>query len=148
MKIIHILSLSTFSFCAGLVVGSKDFSNDITKLTTMVAIGAIPSSFITYLITDAKAQKLINQSANQIQSMSKTLNKVICECDNYKNTATILHQQNIQLKNELIKSRNTIHNLGQVQLQMLCNIAELQSQQSLFNDQSCQHPENDKDNFR
>lgn len=129
MKPIHGLSLSAFTLCAGLVF-SKGFTNDIAKLVSMAAIGAIPTGFITYLVTDTRAQKLINQAESQTEKSGQTLHKVIRDYENSKSSVVALDQLLSQLKDELKEARNTINNLGQAKLQAIANIAELQSKLS------------------
>ncbi|MBG1271062.1 hypothetical protein [Nostoc sp. WHI] len=60
MKLSHGLGLSAFSLCAGLVVASGGFTNDIAKVMSMLGVGALPASFITYFIADTKSQRLLN----------------------------------------------------------------------------------------
>ena len=78
------LGLSAFSLCAGLVVASGGFTNDIAKVMSMLGVGALPASFITYFIADTKSQRLLNDAESKNQKAGETLHKVIREFDTCK----------------------------------------------------------------
>jgi predicted RNA-binding Zn-ribbon protein involved in translation (DUF1610 family) len=136
MKPAYSFGLSAFGLCAGLAIASGGFANDTAKLISILGVGALPASFITYLVVDTRAQRQINNALDKTKKAGETLHKVIRDCDNCKSNAAILHQQITQLKDELKEARNTIHNLGQAKLQAIANIAELQSQLTQLSTQS------------
>ncbi|MBD2415946.1 hypothetical protein FACHB389_30215 [Nostoc calcicola FACHB-389] len=134
MKPIHGLVFGGLGVSVGLAIAYSNI--DQSKLVTMAAVGAIPASFITYLITDTKAQKLINKAQKQTNQAGNTLHKVVKDFDNCKANLATVSSQLEQLKDELKEARNTIHNLGQAKLQAIANIAELQNKLTHFSTQS------------
>jgi len=76
MRLSHSLGLSAFSLCAGLVVASGG-ANDIAKVISMLSMGALPASLITYFIADTKSQRLLNDAESKNEQTGKTLHKII-----------------------------------------------------------------------
>ncbi len=128
MKLSHGLALSAFSLCAGLAVASGGFSNNTAKIVSMLGVGALPASFITYLVTDSKSQKLLNDAESKNIKAGETLTKVIREFDNCKKKLTTIHSQLETVKDELKEARNTINSLGHAKIENSVMIAHLNSQ--------------------
>ncbi len=127
MKPIHGLGVGVFGLCAGLTIASGGFTNDTAKLISMLGVGALPASFITYFIADTKSQRLLNDAESKNEQAGQTLHKVIREFDNCKSrlsTATSLLES---LKDELKSARNTINSLGHSKLENTGLIAQLQA---------------------
>lgn len=127
MRLSHSLGLSTFSLCAGLAIASGGFTNDIGKLISMLGVGALPASFITYLVADTKSQRLLNHAENKNEQAGQTLHKIIREFDNCKSKLATVSSQLESLKDELKEARNTINSLGHNKLESTAIIAQLQA---------------------
>ncbi|MFS0519784.1 hypothetical protein ACEYW6_34510 [Nostoc sp. UIC 10607] len=127
MKLSHGLGLSAFSLCAGLVVASGGFTNDIAKVMSMLGVGALPASFITYLIADTKSQKLLNDAESKNQKAGETLHKIIRDFERSKSKLANASSQLESLKDELKEARNTINSLGHNKLENTSLIAQLQA---------------------
>jgi ribosomal protein S27AE len=127
MKLSHSLGLSAFSLCAGLAVASGGFTNDIAKVMSMLGVGALPASFITYLIADTKSQRLLNDAESKNQKAGETLHKIIREFDTCKSKLANASSQLESLKDELKEARNTINSLGNSKLENTGLIAQLQA---------------------
>lgn len=116
MRLSHSLGLSAFSLCAGLVVVSGGFTNDIAKLISMLGVGALPASFITYFIADTKSQRLLNDAESKNQKAGETLHKIIRDFEACKSKLANASTQLESLKDELKEARNTINSLGHSKL--------------------------------
>ncbi|AVH68578.1 hypothetical protein [Nostoc sp. 'Peltigera membranacea cyanobiont' N6] len=127
MRLSHGLGLSAFSLCAGLVVASGGFTNDITKVISMLGVGALPASFITYFIADTKSQRLLNDAESKNKKAGETLHKVIREFDNCKSKLATVNSQLETVKDELKEARSTINSLGNNKLENTGLIAQLQA---------------------
>ncbi|MHC5854912.1 hypothetical protein [Nostoc sp.] len=127
MRLSHSLGLSAFSLCAGLAVASGGFTNDIAKVISMLGVGALPASFITYFIADTKSQRLLNDAESKNKKAGETLHKVIREFDNCKLKLTNVSSQLETVKDELKEARNTINSLGHSKLENTGLIAQLQA---------------------
>jgi DNA-directed RNA polymerase subunit RPC12/RpoP/flagellar biosynthesis chaperone FliJ len=127
MKAIHGLGLGVFGFCTGLAIASGGFTNDIGKLISMLGVGALPASFITYLVADTKSQRLLNHAENKNEQAGQTLHKIIREFDNCKSKLATVSSQLESLKDELKEARNTINSLGNSKLENTGLIAQLQA---------------------
>ncbi|MHC5722565.1 MAG: hypothetical protein ACYT04_24250 [Nostoc sp.] len=127
MKLSHSLGLSAFSLCAGLAIASGGFANDTAKIISMLGVGALPASFITYFVADTKSQKLLNDAESKNQKAGETLHKVIKEFDNCKSRLATVNSQLESLKDELKEARNTINSLGHNKLENTGLIAQLQN---------------------
>ncbi len=127
MRLSHSLGLSVFSLCAGLVVASGGFTNDIAKLISMLGVGALPASFITYFIADTKSQRLLNDAESKNEQAGKTLHKIIRDFDTCKSKLTNASSQLESLRDELKEARNTINSLGHNKLENTGLIAQLQA---------------------
>ncbi len=138
MKVIHGLGLGAFGLCAGLAVASGGFTSDKAKLISILGMGAFPASFITYLVIDTKAQKLINKAESQTKKAGDTLHQVIREFDNCKGNLATVSSQLETVKDELKEARNTINSLGNSKLENTGLIAQLQAKLNQFSTQSQQ----------
>lgn len=127
MRLSYSLGLSAFSLCAGLVVASGGFTNDISKLISMLGVGALPASFITYFIADTKSQRLLNDAESKNEQAGKTLHKIIRDFDTCKSKLTNASSQLESLRDELKEARNTINSLGHNKLENTGLIAQLQA---------------------
>ncbi|MHC5779911.1 hypothetical protein [Nostoc sp.] len=127
MRLSHSLGLSAFSLCAGLAVASGGFTNDIAKVISMLGVGALPASFITYFIADTKSQRLLNDAESKNEQAGQTLHNVIREFDNCKSRLTTVNSQLETVKDELKEARNTINSLGHNKLENTGLIAQLQT---------------------
>ena len=136
MKLSHSLGLSAFSLCAGLAVASGGFTNDIAKIISMLGVGALPASFITYLIADTKAQRLLNDAESKNKQAGQTLHKIIRDFDTCKSKLANVSSQLDTVKNELKEARNTINSLGHSKLENTAVIAQLQANLSELSTQS------------
>ena len=126
MKLSHSLGLSAFGLCAGLAFASGGFTNDTVKVISMLGVGALPASFISYLVADTKSQRLLNDAESKNEQAGQTLHKVIKEFDNCKSRLVTVTSQLESLKDELKEARNTINSLGQNKLENTGLIAQLQ----------------------
>ncbi|MHC5771329.1 MAG: hypothetical protein ACYTXI_38360 [Nostoc sp.] len=136
MRLSYSLGLSAFSLCAGLVVASGGFTNDIAKVISMLGVGALPASFITYFIADTKSQRLLNDAESKNQKVGETLHKIIRDFDTCKSKLTNANSQLESLKDELKEARNTINSLGHSKLENTGLIAQLQAKLSELSTQS------------
>ena len=136
MRLSHSLGLSAFSLCAGLAVASGGFTNDIAKVISMLGVGALPASFITYFIADTKSQRLLNDAESKNKKAGETLHKVIREFDNCKSRLTTVNSQLETVKDELKEARNTNNSLGHSKLENTGLIAQLQAKLSELSTQS------------
>ncbi|QHG20976.1 hypothetical protein [Nostoc sp. ATCC 53789] len=127
MRLSHSLGLSAFSLCAGLAVASGGFTNDIAKVISMLGVGALPASFITYFIADTKSQRLLNDAESKNKKAGETLHKVIREFERSKSRLATVSSQLESLKDELKEARNTINSLGHNKLESTAIIAQLQA---------------------
>ncbi|WP_392476832.1 hypothetical protein [Nostoc sp. C110] len=127
MRLSYSLGLSAFSLCAGLVVASGGFTNDIAKVISMLGVGALPASFITYFIADTKSQRLLNDAESKNEQAGKTLHKIIRDFDTCKSKLTNASSQLESLRDELKEARNTINSLGHIKLENTGLIAQLQA---------------------
>jgi predicted RNA-binding Zn-ribbon protein involved in translation (DUF1610 family) len=126
MKPLHGLGLGAFGLCAGLLFSSG--INDTSKLIAMGAAGAIPASFITYLMVDTKAQKMVNEAESKTKKAGETLHKVVRDFDTCKAKLPKLTSQLQSLQDELKEARNTINNLGHSKLESTGLIAQMKAQ--------------------
>ncbi|QLE46664.1 hypothetical protein FD723_41655 (plasmid) [Nostoc sp. C052] len=136
MRLSHSLGLSAFSLCAGLAVASGGFTNDTAKIISMLGVGALPASFITYFITDTKSQRLLNDAESKNKKAGETLHKIIREFDTCKSKLANVSSQLESLKDELKEARNTINSLGHNKLESTAIIAQLQAKLSELSTQS------------
>lgn len=136
MRLSHSLGLSAFSLCAGLVVASGGFTNDIAKIISMLGVGALPASFITYFIADTKSQRLLNDAESKNKKAGETLHKIIRDFDTCKSKLTNANSQLESLKDELKEARNTINSLGHSKLENTGLIAQLQAKLNQLSTQS------------
>lgn len=136
MRLSHSLGLSAFSLCAGLAVASGGFTNDIAKLISMLGVGALPASFITYFIADTKSQRLLNDAESKNEQAGQTLHKVIREFDSCKSRLATVTCILESLKDELKSARNTINSLGHSKLESTGLIAQLQARLNELSTQS------------
>lgn len=127
MRLSHSLVLSAFSLCAGLAVASGGFTNDIAKLISMLGVGALPASFITYLVTDSKAQKLLNDAEDKNKKAGETLHKIIRDFERSKSKSANVTSLLKTVKDELKEARNTINSLGNSKIENTALIAQLQA---------------------
>ncbi|MBC1277135.1 hypothetical protein GNF10_14515 [Nostoc sp. UCD121] len=127
MRLSYSLGLSAFSLCAGLAVASGGFTNDIAKVISMLGVGALPASFITYFIADNKSQRLLNDAESKNEQAGKTLHKIIRDFDTCKSKLTNASSQLESLRDELKEARNTINSLGHSKLENTGLIAQLQA---------------------
>ncbi|MBD2730740.1 hypothetical protein H6G96_31590 [Nostoc sp. FACHB-892] len=127
MRLSHSLGVSAFSLCAGLAIASGGFTNDIAKIISMLGVGALPASFITYFIADTKSQRLLNDAESKNQKAGETLHKIIRDFDTCKSKLTNASSQLESLKDELKEARNTINSLGHSKLENTTLIAQLQA---------------------
>lgn len=127
MRLSHSLGLSAFSLCAGLAVASGGFTNDIGKVISMLGLGALPASFITYFIADTKSQRLLNNAESKNQKAGETLHKIIRDFERSKSKLANASSQLESLKDELKEARNTINSLGHSKLESTGLIAQLQA---------------------
>lgn len=126
MKTGYSIGLGLLGLGAGLAISTSDI--DKSKLLTMTAIGAIPASFITHLIVDTRAQRLINSAEDKLKNAGGNLHKVIKECQHCESEANTLVKQLQQLREELKEARNTINSLGHGKIENSVMIAHLTSQ--------------------
>jgi hypothetical protein len=126
MRLSHSLGLSAFSLCAGLVVASGGFANDTAKIISMLGVGALPASFITYFIADTKSQRLLNDAESKNQKAGETLHKIIRDFDTCKSKLASITSLLETVKDELKEARNTINSLGHNKLENTGLIAQLQ----------------------
>lgn len=143
MRLFQSLGLSAFSLCAGLAlalpavgIASGGFANDIGKIISMFGVGALPASFITYLIADTKSQKLLNDAESKNKKAGETLHKIIRDFDNCKSRLVTVNSQLESLKDELKEARNTINSLGHNKLENTGLIAQLQAKLNQLSTQS------------
>lgn len=136
MKLSHGLGLSAFSLCAGLAIASGGFTNDTAKIISMLGLGALPASFITYFVADTKAQGLINDAESKNKQAGETLHKIIREFDSCKKKLTTVSSQLETVKGELKETRNTINSLGHNKLENTALIAQLQTNLNQLSTQS------------
>ncbi|MCC5620814.1 hypothetical protein [Nostoc sp. CHAB 5715] len=127
MKLSQKLGLSAFSLCVGLAIASSGFKTDTVKLISILGLGALPASFITYLVTDSKSQKLLNDAENKNKKAGETLTKVLREFDTCKSKLATVNSQLESLKDELKEARSTINSLGHNKLENTGLIAQLQA---------------------
>ncbi|QHG21074.1 hypothetical protein [Nostoc sp. ATCC 53789] len=127
MRLSHSLGLSAFSLCAGLLVASRGFTNDIAKLISMLGVGVLPASFITYFIADTKSQRLLNDAESKNKKAGETLHKVIREFERSKSKLANVTSLLETVKDELKEARNTINSLGNSKLENTALIAQLQA---------------------
>jgi ssDNA-binding Zn-finger/Zn-ribbon topoisomerase 1 len=127
MKPVYGFGLGAFGLCAGLAVASGGFANDTAKLISLLAVGALPASFVTYLAADTRAQRLINEAENKTKKAGETLHKVIRDFDNCKSKLATLNSQLEALKDELKEARNTINSLGHAKIESSVMAAHLNS---------------------
>jgi hypothetical protein len=136
MRLSHSLGLSAFSLCAGLAIASGGFTNDIAKIISMLGVGALPASFITYFIADTKSQRLLNDAESKNKKAGETLHKIIRDFDTCKSKLTNANSQLESLKDELKEARNTINSLGHSKLENTGLIAQLQAKLNQLSTQS------------
>lgn len=127
MRLSHTLGLSTFSLCAVLAVASGGFTNDTAKIISMLGVGALPASFITYFIADTKSQRLLNDAESKNKKAGETLHKIIRDFDTCKSKLANVSSQLETVKDELKEARNTINSLGHSKLESTGLIAQLQA---------------------
>lgn len=127
MKAIHGLGLGVFGFCTGLAFASGGFTNDTAKLISMLGIGALPASFITYLVADTKSQRLLTHAESKNEQAGQTLHKIIRDFERSKSRLATVTSQLESLKDELKEARNTINSLGHNKLESTALIAQLQA---------------------
>ncbi|MBG1271040.1 hypothetical protein [Nostoc sp. WHI] len=127
MKAIHGLGLGVFGFCTGLAFASGGFTNGTAKLISMLGVGALPASFITYLVADTKSQRLLNHAENKNEQAGQTLHKIIREFERSKSRLATVSSQLESLKDELKEARNTINSLGHNKLESTSLIAQLKA---------------------
>ncbi|MBD2255608.1 hypothetical protein [Nostoc parmelioides] len=127
MKPIHGFSLTALGLFAGLAISSKAYSDDIAKLISIGLLGAIPATFITHLIVDTRAQRLINTAEDKLKNAGSNLHKVIRYCDGYRSQSTKLVEELQHLKDELREARNTINSLGHAKIENSVMIGHLNS---------------------
>jgi ribosomal protein S27AE len=127
MRLSHSLGLSVFGLCAGLSIASGGFTNDIAKLISMLGVGALPASFITYFIADTKSQRLLNDAESKNEQAGKTLHKIIRDFDTCKSKLANVTSLLETVKDELKEARNTINSLGHSKLENTGLIAQLQA---------------------
>jgi hypothetical protein len=127
MRLSHSLGLSAFSLCAGLAVASGGFTNDTAKIISMLGVGALPASFITYFIADTKSQRLLNDAESKNQKAGETLHKIIRDFDTCKSKLANVTSLLETVKDELKEARNTINSLGHNKLENTGLIAQLQA---------------------
>ncbi|AVH68288.1 hypothetical protein [Nostoc sp. 'Peltigera membranacea cyanobiont' N6] len=121
------LGLSAFGLCVGLAIASSGFKTNTAKLISILGLGALPASFITYLVTDSKSQKLLNDAENKNKKAGETLTKVLREFDTCKSKLANVSTQLESLKDELKEARSTINALGHNKLENTGLIAQLQA---------------------
>lgn len=136
MKLSHGLGLSAFSLCSIIAIASGGFTNDTAKIISMLGLGALPASFITYFVADTKAQRLINDAESKNKQAGETLHKIIREFDNCKKKLTTVSSQLETVKDELKETRNTINSLGHNKLENTALIAQLQANLNQLSTQS------------
>ncbi|MBD2536114.1 hypothetical protein H6G97_45095 [Nostoc flagelliforme FACHB-838] len=136
MRLSHSLGVSAFSLCAGLAIASGGFTNDIGKVMSMLGVGALPASFITYFIADTKSQRLLNDAESKNEQAGQTLHKVIREFERSKSRLTTVNSQLETVKDELKEARSTINSLGHSKLENTGLIAQLQAKLSELSTQS------------
>ncbi|MBD2249493.1 hypothetical protein [Nostoc sp. FACHB-888] len=127
MKQIHGLGVGVFGLCTGLAIASGGFTNNIAKLISILGVGALPASFITYFIADTKSQRLLNDAESKNEQAGQTLHKVIREFERSKSRLSTANSQIESLKDELKSARNTINSLGHSKLENMGLIAQLQA---------------------
>ncbi|MBG1268098.1 hypothetical protein [Nostoc sp. WHI] len=127
MKLSHSLGLSAFGLCAGLAFASGGFANDTAKIISMLGVGALPASFISYLVADTKSQRLLNEAEGKNKKAGETLHKIIRDSDTCKSKLANLSSQLDTVKDELKEARNTINSLGHNKLENTGLIAQLQA---------------------
>ncbi|MHC5760769.1 hypothetical protein [Nostoc sp.] len=127
MRLSHSLGLSAFSLCAGLAFASGGFTNDTAKVISMLGVGALPASFITYFLADTKSQRLLNDAESKNKKAGETLHKIIREFDTCKSKLANASSQLESLKDELKEARNTINSLGHSKLENTGLIAQMQA---------------------
>ncbi|RCJ32049.1 hypothetical protein A6769_28805 [Nostoc punctiforme NIES-2108] len=127
MKAIHRLGLGVFGFCTGLAFASGGFTNDTAKLISMLGIGALPASFITYLVADTKSQRLLTHAESKNEQAGQTLHKIIRDFERSKSRLATVASELESLKDELKEARNTINSLGHNKLESTALIAQLQA---------------------
>ncbi|MBD2505452.1 transposase-like zinc-binding domain-containing protein [Anabaena azotica] len=125
MKTSYSVGLGLLGLGIGLAVSTSNI--DKSKLLTMAAVGAIPASFITHLIVDTRAQRLINAAEDKLKNAGRNLHKVIGQCQSCEHEANTLVKQLIEVREELKEARNTINNLGQAKIESSVMIAHLNS---------------------
>jgi DNA-directed RNA polymerase subunit RPC12/RpoP len=121
------IGLSAFGLCVGLAIASSSFKTDTVKLISILGLGALPASFITYLVTDSKSQKLLNDAENKNKKAGETLTKVLREFNTCKSKLATVSSQLESLKDELNEARNTINSLSHSKLENTGLIAQLQA---------------------
>lgn len=114
------LLIASLGIATGLVIS-------LSKSDNLKLLAAIPASFITYLVSDTKAQKLINKAEDKLKNAGNTLHKVIRDFDTCKAESLKLFNQLQQLQDELKEARNTINSLGQSKIENSVMIAHLNS---------------------
>ncbi|WP_138506536.1 hypothetical protein [Nostoc sp. PA-18-2419] len=136
MKLSHGLGLSAFSLCSVIAVASGGFTNDIAKLISILGVGALPASFITYFIADTKSQRLLNDAETKNKQAGETLHKIIREFERSKSKLANATSLLESLKDELKEARNTINSLGHSKLENTGLIAQLQARLNELSTQS------------
>ncbi|MHC5820070.1 MAG: hypothetical protein ACYT04_30430 [Nostoc sp.] len=127
MRLSHSLGLSAFSLCSLIAIASGGFTNDTAKLISMLGVGALPASFITYFIADTKSQRLLNDAESKNEQAGQTLHKIIRDFDTCKSKLANVTSLLETVKDELKEARNTINSLGHSKLENTGLIAQLQA---------------------
>ena len=138
MKLSHGLGLSAFSLCSIIAIVSGGFTNNTAKTVSMLGVGALPASFISYLVTDSKSQKLLNDAESKNKQAGETLHKIIREFDNCKKKLVTFSSQLETVRDELKEARNTINSLGHAKIENSVMIAHLNSQLDEYQSQLTQ----------
>ncbi|MHC5824055.1 MAG: hypothetical protein ACYT04_51530, partial [Nostoc sp.] len=136
MKLSQKIGLSAFGLCVGLAIASGGFTNDTAKIISMLGVGALPASFITYFIADTKSQRLLNDAESKNQKAGETLHKIIRDFDTCKSKLANVTSQLETVKDELKEARNTINSLGHNKLENTGLIAQLQGKLNELSTQS------------
>jgi chromosome segregation ATPase len=129
MKLSTTISLSVASLCAGFLLSSAGLKSNIA----LAAATALPTAFITYLVSDSKAQAKVNESLKLREQAGKTLHKSINDFNDCKSRLGKVSGELESLKGELAQARNTINSLGLGKLQCVGECEQLRVKVSQLN---------------
>ena len=132
MKLSTSISLSVASLCAGFLLSSAGLKSNVA----LAAAAAVPTAFISYLVTDSKAQGKVNAALETNRKAGETLHKVIRDFDDCKSRLATVNCQLENLKSELAFARNTVNSLGLGKLACAGECEKLRSQLAYWHEEN------------